>query len=153
MVCGRTEQRRSPVSKRYETNVRLVWDSYLFAAAALKYNAQGVNLTSLSRACFWYRCWTRTPYLSISIYLQLCMYPSIPIYISLSIYIYRYIPIYIYFSRACFGCRCWTPYISIDIYLSVTIHLSVYTHLSLSLVPISVVGAGHHLDLSIFVYL
>jgi len=50
-VCGRTEQRRPPVSKRYETEVRMVWGSFLIAAAALKtptrngYNAQGVNLT------------------------------------------------------------------------------------------------------------
>jgi len=51
-VCGRTEQRRPPVSKRYETKVRIVWGSFLLAAAALKtptrngYNAQGVNLKS-----------------------------------------------------------------------------------------------------------
>jgi len=52
-VCGRTEQRRPPVSKRYETKVRMVWESFLIAiaAAALNtptrngYNAQGVNLT------------------------------------------------------------------------------------------------------------
>ena len=52
-VCGRTEQRRPPVSKRYENKVRMVWGSFLIAiaAAALKtptrngYNAQGVNLT------------------------------------------------------------------------------------------------------------
>ena len=52
-VCGRTEQRRPPVSKRYETKVRMEWESFLIAiaAAALKtptrngYNAQGVNLT------------------------------------------------------------------------------------------------------------
>jgi len=50
-VCGRTEQRRPTVFKRYETNVRMVWGSFLIAAAALKtptrngYNAQGVNLT------------------------------------------------------------------------------------------------------------
>jgi len=52
-VCGRTEQRRPPVSQRYETKVRMVWGSFLIAiaAAALKtptrigYNAQGVNLT------------------------------------------------------------------------------------------------------------
>jgi len=52
-VCGRTEQRRPPVSKRYETKVRMVWWSFLIAiaAAALKtptrngHNAQGVNLT------------------------------------------------------------------------------------------------------------
>jgi len=54
-VCGRTEQRRPPVSKRYETKVRMVWGSFLIAAAALKtptrtgYNAQGVNLTSYRR--------------------------------------------------------------------------------------------------------
>ena len=52
MVCGRTEQRRPQVSKRYETKVRMwVWGSFLIAAAALKTptkngcNAQGVNLT------------------------------------------------------------------------------------------------------------
>jgi len=51
-VCGRTEQHRPPVSKRYETKVRMVWGSFLVAAAALKtptrngYNAQGVNLTA-----------------------------------------------------------------------------------------------------------
>jgi len=50
-VCGRTEQRRPSVSKRYETKVRMVWGSFLIAAAALKtpmrngHNAQGVNLT------------------------------------------------------------------------------------------------------------
>ena len=50
-VCGRTERRRPPVSKRYETKVRMVWGSFLITAAALKtptrngYNAQGVNLT------------------------------------------------------------------------------------------------------------
>ena len=52
-VCGRTEQRRPPVSKRYETKVRMVWGSFFIAiaAAALNtptrngYNAQGVNLT------------------------------------------------------------------------------------------------------------
>ena len=50
-VCGRTEQRRPPVSKRYETKVRMVWERFLIVAAALKsptingYNAQGVNLT------------------------------------------------------------------------------------------------------------
>jgi len=50
-LCGRTEQRRPPVSKRYETKVRMVWGSFLIAAAALKTptrngsNAQGVNLT------------------------------------------------------------------------------------------------------------
>ena len=54
-VCGRTEQRRPPVSKRYEIKVRMVWGSFLIAAAALKtptrngYNAQGVNLTFRSR--------------------------------------------------------------------------------------------------------
>jgi len=56
-VCGRTEQRRPPVSKRYETKVRMVWGSFLIAiaAAALKtptrdgYNAQGVNLTFLQQ--------------------------------------------------------------------------------------------------------
>ena len=53
-VCGRTEQRRPPVSKRYENKVRMVWGSFLIAAAALKtptrngYNAQGVNLTCAS---------------------------------------------------------------------------------------------------------
>jgi len=51
-VCGRTEQRRPPVSKRYGTKVRMVWGSFLIAAAALKtptrngFNALGVNLTS-----------------------------------------------------------------------------------------------------------
>ena len=50
MVCGRTEQCRPPVSKRCETKVRMVWGSFLIAAAALKsrtrngYHAQGVNL-------------------------------------------------------------------------------------------------------------
>jgi len=50
-VCGRTEQCRPPVSKRYDTKVRMVWGSFLIAAAALKTptrngsNAQGVNLT------------------------------------------------------------------------------------------------------------
>jgi len=50
-VCGRKEQHRPPVSKRYESKVRMVWGSFLIAAAALKtptrngYNAQGVNLT------------------------------------------------------------------------------------------------------------
>jgi len=50
-VCGRTEQRMPPVSKRRETKVRMVWGSFLIAAAALKtptkngYNSQGVNLT------------------------------------------------------------------------------------------------------------
>jgi len=50
-VCGRTEQRRPPVSKRYKTKARMVWGSYRIAAAALKtptrngYNAQLVNLT------------------------------------------------------------------------------------------------------------
>jgi len=54
-VCGRTEQCRLPVSKRYETKVRIVWGSFLIAAAALKtpmrngYNAQGVNLTLFSQ--------------------------------------------------------------------------------------------------------
>ena len=48
-VCGRTEQRRPPVSKRYETKVRMVCRSILIAAAALKtptisgYNAQGAT--------------------------------------------------------------------------------------------------------------
>jgi len=52
-LCGRTEQRRPPVSNRYETKVRMVWGSFLIAAAALKTptrngdNAQGVNLTFL----------------------------------------------------------------------------------------------------------
>jgi len=52
-VCGRTEQRWPPVSKRYEIKVRMVWGSFCIAAAALAlktptrngYNAQGVNLT------------------------------------------------------------------------------------------------------------
>jgi len=50
-VCGRTEQRRLPGLKRYETKVRLVWVSFIIAAAALNtptrngYNTQGVNLT------------------------------------------------------------------------------------------------------------
>jgi len=50
-VCGRTEQRRPPVSKRYETKIRMVWGGGCNAAAALKtptrngYNAKGVNLT------------------------------------------------------------------------------------------------------------
>jgi len=50
-VCGRTEQRRPPVSKRCETKVRMAWGSFLIAAAALKtptrngYNAQDGNLT------------------------------------------------------------------------------------------------------------
>ena len=35
-VCGRTGQRQPPVSKRYETKVRMVWGSFLTAAAALK---------------------------------------------------------------------------------------------------------------------
>jgi len=54
-ICGRTEQRRPPVSKRHETKVRMVWGSFLIAAAALKtptrngYNAQGVNLTFYMR--------------------------------------------------------------------------------------------------------
>jgi len=49
-VCGRTEQRQPPVLKRYETKVRMVWGSFLIAAAPLKTltrngdNAQGVNL-------------------------------------------------------------------------------------------------------------
>jgi len=52
---GRTEQRRPPVSKRYETKVKMVWGSFLTAAAALKtptrngYNARGDNLTFLYR--------------------------------------------------------------------------------------------------------
>ena len=56
-VCGSTEQRWPPVSKRYETKVRMVWGSFLIAAAALKtpkrhdYNAQGVNLTFQVRLC------------------------------------------------------------------------------------------------------
>jgi len=65
-VCGRTEQRRPPVSKRYETKVRMVWGSFLIAAVALKTptrngnNTRGVNLTccfifsrgtSLERCC------------------------------------------------------------------------------------------------------
>jgi len=50
-VCGRTEQRRPPISKRYGNKVRMVWGSFIIAAAALKTptrngdNAQGVNLT------------------------------------------------------------------------------------------------------------
>jgi len=50
-VCGRTEQRRPPVSKRYETQVRMVWGSFLIAAAAPNTptrngsTSQGVNLT------------------------------------------------------------------------------------------------------------
>jgi len=50
-VCGHTEQCRPPVSKRYETKVRMVWGSFLIAAAALKtptrngYKAQGAKLT------------------------------------------------------------------------------------------------------------
>ena len=50
-VCGRTEQRRPPVSKHYETKVRMLWGGVLIAAAALKtptingWNAQGANLT------------------------------------------------------------------------------------------------------------
>jgi len=53
-VRGRTEQRRPPVLKRYETKVKMVWGSVFIAAAALKtptrngYNAQGGILTSLS---------------------------------------------------------------------------------------------------------
>jgi len=53
-VCGRTEQRRPPVSKRYETKVRICMSSFLIAAAVLKtptrngYNARGVNLTFYS---------------------------------------------------------------------------------------------------------
>ena len=53
-VCGRTEQRRPPGSKRYKTKVRMVWGSFLIAAAVLKtptrtgYNAQGVNFTFLT---------------------------------------------------------------------------------------------------------
>ena len=35
-VCGRTEQRRPPVSKRNETKVRMAWGSFRIAAAALK---------------------------------------------------------------------------------------------------------------------
>jgi len=36
-VCGRTEQRRPPVSKPYKTKVRMgVWGSFLIAAVALK---------------------------------------------------------------------------------------------------------------------
>jgi len=35
-VCGRAEQRRPPVSKPYETKVRMIWGSFLIAAAALK---------------------------------------------------------------------------------------------------------------------
>ena len=49
-VCGRTEQRLPPVSKRYDTKVRMVCRSFFIAAAALKIhtrNAQGVNLTFL----------------------------------------------------------------------------------------------------------
>jgi len=48
-VCGRTEQRRPPGSTRYETKVRMVWGSFLIAAAALRtptrngYNDQGVQ--------------------------------------------------------------------------------------------------------------
>ena len=59
-VCGRTELCRPPVSKRYETKVRMVWGSFIIAAAALKtptrncYNAQGVNLTFLSSFSRWY---------------------------------------------------------------------------------------------------
>ena len=47
----RTEQRWPPVSKRYETKVRMVCGSFLIAATALKtptrngYDAQGVNHT------------------------------------------------------------------------------------------------------------
>ena len=50
VVCGRTERRRPPGSKRYETKVIMVWGSFLIAAAALEtttkngYNAQGVDL-------------------------------------------------------------------------------------------------------------
>ena len=35
-VCGRTKQRRPPVSKRYGTTVRIVWGRILITAAALK---------------------------------------------------------------------------------------------------------------------
>jgi len=44
------EQRWPPGSKRYKNKVRMVWGSFLIAAAALEtptrkvYNAQGVNL-------------------------------------------------------------------------------------------------------------
>jgi len=71
-VCGRTEQRRPPVLERYETKVRMVWGSFLIAAAAFKtpmrngYNAQGVNLTFsrnqvslIIRALFLIRRWLR----------------------------------------------------------------------------------------------
>ena len=50
-VCGRTEQRRPTDLKRHETKVRMVWGSFLIAAAALKtpktngYYAQGVKRT------------------------------------------------------------------------------------------------------------
>jgi len=53
---GRTEQRRPPVSKRYETKVGMVWGSSLIALAALKtptsngYISQGGNLTFLMRS-------------------------------------------------------------------------------------------------------
>ena len=51
-VCGSTEQGRPPVWKRYETKVRMVWGSFIFAAAALitptrnGYNAEGVKLNT-----------------------------------------------------------------------------------------------------------
>ena len=46
-VCGRTEQRRPPVLKRYETKVRMVWGSFLIAAAALKASARNGWPTAL----------------------------------------------------------------------------------------------------------
>jgi len=57
-VCGRTEQRRPQGSKGCETKVRMVWGSFLIAAAALKtptrngYNAQGFNLKIRKRLGF-----------------------------------------------------------------------------------------------------
>jgi len=57
-VCERTEQHRPPVSKRYETKVRLVWGFFSYCCSNAQnthekwlYNAQGVNLIFFIRAC------------------------------------------------------------------------------------------------------
>jgi len=116
-VCGRTEQRRPPVSKRYETKGRMVWGSFPIAAAALKTPtrmvmtpkaATSLSVTFNTTCCFLFSGGPLVPrahrvykYVYIYIYIHMYMYDTymcicICIYIYTYIYIYVYLFIYIY---------------------------------------------------------
>jgi len=108
------------VSKRYETKIRMVWGSFILAAAALKtltrngYNALGINLTCLF--CYWRVALHYASALqlmssiisgnpSIYTYLYMFLYVCIRIYVCIYMYMYMYVYVYKFTFTYTYTCQ------------------------------------------------